>query len=85
MKTEVKRIITKALVCASIIIALINVMPNASAVAIVESAVTQESGGAVSPRTEETTWYVRVYNGKLQRRLWSNTRGIWLTDWMDCP
>ena len=79
-----KRIITKALVCASIIIALINVMPNASAVAIVESA-TQESGGAVSPRTEETTWYVRVYNGKLQRRLWSNTRGIWLTDWMDCP
>ena len=28
MKTEVKRIITKALVCASIIIALINVMPR---------------------------------------------------------
>ena len=38
----------------------------------------------ISPRTEETTWCYRIYNNKLQRRLWSNTRGIWLTDWMDC-
>ena len=38
----------------------------------------------ISPRTEETTWCYRIHNDKLQRRLWSNTRGIWLTDWMDC-
>ena len=38
----------------------------------------------VSPQAEETEWYFRVYNGKVQKRLWSYTRGIWLTDWIDC-
>ena len=32
-------------------------------------------------RAEETIWYYRVYNGLLQRRLWSITYGYWLTDW----
>lgn len=35
-------------------------------------------------RAEETTWLYRVYEGRIQKRLWSNTRGIWLTDWIDC-
>ena len=40
--------------------------------------------GQIVPYAEETTWYTRVHNGRLQKRLWSNTRGIWLTDWIDC-
>lgn len=43
-----------------------------------------EGESNISPYTEETTWCYRTYNDHLQRRLWSNTRGIWLTDWMDC-
>ena len=39
--------------------------------------------GGIVPYAEETTWYVRIYNGQPQKRLWSNTRGIWLTDWID--
>ena len=38
----------------------------------------------ISPYAEETSWYFRIKDGVLQRRLWSNTRGIWLTDWIDC-
>lgn len=38
----------------------------------------------VSPRAEETEWVYRIYNGYLQKRLWSLTRGIWLTDWIYC-
>lgn len=38
----------------------------------------------VVPYAEETTWYFRIYNGQLQQRLWSNTRGIWLTEWTNC-
>lgn len=30
---------------------------------------------------EETQWYYRDYYGRAQRRLWSITRGIWLTEW----
>lgn len=36
-----------------------------------------------STRHEETTWCYRVYNGILQKRLWSLTYGRWLTDWID--
>lgn len=34
-------------------------------------------------RAEQTKWYYRVYNGKLQKRLWSITEEKWLTDWID--
>lgn len=37
-----------------------------------------------STRAEETIWYYRVYNGKLQKRQWSVTESRWLTDWEDC-
>ena len=37
----------------------------------------------VAPAAEQTVWYNRIYNGKLQKRLWSITWGEWLTDWID--
>jgi len=30
---------------------------------------------------EVTTWYYRVNNGVLEKRLWSVTYGYWKTDW----
>lgn len=39
--------------------------------------------GVASPQAEETVWCTRDYNGKRQKRLWSITHGIWLTDWID--
>lgn len=41
------------------------------------------SVGTGSTRTEEVKWYFRIYNGVVQRRLWSVTYGYWLTDWID--
>lgn len=38
---------------------------------------------AVSP-AEETTWRVRKRHGSMQKRLWSNTRGQWRTEWIIC-
>lgn len=38
----------------------------------------------IMPLIEETVWVTRNHNGQLQKRLWSITRGIWLTDWIDC-
>ena len=32
---------------------------------------------------EMTRIYLRVYNGRLQARVWSITNGRWLTDWTD--
>lgn len=42
-----------------------------------------ESQATVEPRTDEVVWYTRTYNGKLQKRLWSITYQVWLTDWID--
>jgi len=36
----------------------------------------------VEPRIEETEWVLRVHNGNVEKRLWSNTYGKWLTDWI---
>ncbi|EHL07556.1 hypothetical protein HMPREF0322_01673 [Desulfitobacterium hafniense DP7] len=39
--------------------------------------------GAVSViHAEETEWYYRVQNGVMEKRLWSITKRVWLTDWM---
>lgn len=42
-----------------------------------------EPQATVEPRTDTTVWITRTYNGKLQKRLWSKTYQIWLTDWID--
>ncbi len=36
-------------------------------------------------RAEETEWHFRMNSGHLEKRLWSITRGIWLTDWIPVP
>ena len=43
----------------------------------------EDSQSTVEPRATETTWITRTYNGKLQKRLWSITYQVWLTDWID--
>lgn len=38
----------------------------------------------ISPMAEQTQWYYRINeDGVPQMRLWSITRGVWLTDWID--
>jgi len=36
-----------------------------------------------STRAEETLWYFRVVDGRVQMRLWSLTYRKWLTEWID--
>lgn len=68
-----------------IIITLVVISLMGTAVAVDRH---QESYPAISytefsARAEQTEWKHRVYNGKLQKRLWSITYNKWLTDWMD--
>lgn len=37
----------------------------------------------VEPKAEEFRYYYRVYNGKLQYRIWSMTYCRWVTEWTD--
>lgn len=39
----------------------------------------------IAPQAEEFAWYFRIHNGIKQRRCWSITRGVWVTDWEDSP
>lgn len=72
----------KKLITALIIMLLsINVLPIcAAAEVVIPTAVVEDPA---SPASEETVWYTRIYNGKLQMRLWSVTYGKWLTEWED--
>jgi len=76
--------------CAAVIMAGTAVYSpaNLEPMSVLESSSTESivfcQDGQIVPYAEETTWYTRVHNGRLQKRLWSNTRCIWLTDWIDC-
>jgi len=35
-------------------------------------------------RTEQVEWVFMTIDGVRHKRLWSITRGIWLTDWIPC-
>lgn len=48
-----------------------------------EPAAVADAEEGISPQMEETVWYTRTINGKRQKRLWSITKGCWLTDWID--
>ena len=75
----------RTVLCAIVTLFLLYIGPVASAASFADtSVVSSHQGEVVSPRTEETTWYFRNYNGRAQKRLWSNTRGICLTDWIYC-
>ena len=44
-----------------------------------------DSGEAQSVSGDVTEWYFRLWEGVFQQRLWSHTRGEWLTPWLNCP
>ena len=72
----------KTLLTVAIMLLLsINVLPVfASGNALDPMAISEE---IVTPASEETVWYTRIYNGMLQKRLWSITYQEWLTEWED--
>lgn len=37
----------------------------------------------IVPYAEEFTWYYRTVSGVKQKRLWSTTRDMWVTDWVN--
>lgn len=73
-----------ALIMAGLLVSVLS--PVASAASIDQSYNELQTVGEsiVTPYAIETQWYYRIYDGHMQKRLWSITYGIWLTDWVDC-
>ncbi len=75
---DLKRSIRKMIVSGMICCCLTTTLTSFSyAVEIPEP--TDENGPVA--RLEETKWYYRIVDGRLQKRLWSITKGVWLTEW----
>lgn len=55
--------------------------PFPSSASFVDNAVSSQYYEMSETRSEETKWYYRVIDGRMQRRLWSITNEVWLTDW----
>lgn len=68
--------------CITLSLMITNVFPTPQKVICNKSTVISESKTHIVPLAEETTWYYRSVNGKLQKRLWSRTYNKWLTDWI---
>lgn len=78
---KVRRILC---VCFVLLAMMLSFAVSAAPVIPADDNSVESETSAVSPRAEETQWVYRVYEGRLQKRLWSYTRGIWLTEWEDC-
>lgn len=73
----------KILSLCMVVIALLSIAPAVFAAEPTETLNAASAGeDIVSPLAEETGWAYRTYNGYLQKRLWSYTEGVWLTDWI---
>lgn len=83
---KMKRNLLKVLSVCVLLALFLTAMPVAMATEQVPSSepASDTDGGQISPRTEEIYWVYRTYNGVRQKRLWSATEGVWLTDWIDC-
>lgn len=79
---KLKSLIIKTLSLCIVLVFLMSVSPVTYAAENLSPSV-YTSEESITPRTEETAWYYRTYNGKIQMRLWSYTEGKWLTDWID--
>ena len=77
-----KRLFLCLCVCMMALMFAVPVM--AADVAVNEPASAVDYEGVV-PHNEVTQIFLRTYNGVLQMRVWSVTRGRWITDWMDVP
>ena len=75
--------IKKTLLTALCLTALtFSISTSAYAGALTPIAISEQ--GDVAPAAEQTQWVFRVNeDGVIQKRLWSITYGIWLTDWID--
>ena len=75
--------IKKTLLTALCLTALSFSIPT-SAYAAELSPIAISEQGDVAPAAEQTQWIFRVNeDGVPQKRLWSITYGVWLTDWID--
>ena len=80
MKKILSTILVAVLIC--------SVIPCAYADSSEENfgAIYSQNEGTVEPRAEQTDWFFR-YNselGRYEKRLWSYTYGVWLTEWIPC-
>ncbi|MCL2437073.1 MAG: hypothetical protein FWD00_03430 [Clostridiales bacterium] len=77
----------RSLIVAVLMVSLLWAAPmEMESVPVVYAATEGESfvecvGEEIMPLTEQFEWRYRVHNGRLQRRLWSLTWGVWRTDW----
>lgn len=81
---QICKVVLNGMLCVTIFAATAIGFYNYTPTLFVEDPAIYLQDETISPYAEETSWYFRIKDGVLQRRLWSNTRGIWLTDWIDC-
>lgn len=65
---------------ALLMVGLLSFCPGGIEVSNPSTAALPPSAGVYA---EQTRWYHRMVDGKMQRRLWSLTYNKWLTDWID--
>lgn len=72
----------KIIICAVLVLLLCCSFVTPAFAAPYDSSPAETTDASNGARAEQTKWYYRVNNGIMEKRLWSLTNEVWLTDWM---
>lgn len=78
MKAKLSKILVALLIIGSILGPATALAAEVNETTVTASKVDESIG----TRAEESQWVYKIFDGWLQKRLWSNTYGYWKTDWI---
>jgi hypothetical protein len=59
-----------------------SLQPAITASASSQSIAVEQSRNSVTPRSDYKTWMYKVENGKIYKRLYNCSTGVWIGDWI---
>ena len=71
------------LLCIAFMVITVN-FTNTALTTCAKTNATADENLIIETKQEVRVWRYRKYKGKYQKRLWSESYGVWLSEWEDC-
>lgn len=59
-----------------------SIQPAITASASSQNYIAEQNDNSISPRADCTRWLYKIENGKIYKRLYNSSIGVWIGDWI---
>lgn len=63
-------------------LSLCSLQPAITATASSQTYAVEQYGDSISPKSDITRWLYKIENGKIYKRLYNASIGVWIGDWI---